>query len=99
MDDRITVTLIILLFVLYCLVLVIQEYGSSGHQETKDKLNKLLPATLIPCAFLLVGGLIYLRMRTAPSDYDIPMLTGYCFLVFTLSILTLHASLYKVNLS
>jgi hypothetical protein len=99
MDDRITFALILLLFVLYCLVLVIQEYGYSGNEKTKEELRKILPAALTPCAILLLGGLIYLRVRTKPSDYDIPALTVICFAIFTLSILTLHASLYKVNLS
>ena len=99
MDDRITFILILSLFVLYCLVLVVQDFGYSGDTATKEQINKILPAALTPCAILLVGGLVYLNFRTAPSEYDIPMLTGYCFVIFTASILTLHASLYKVNLS
>lgn len=99
MDDRTAGVLILSLFILYCLTLLSQEYGKTGNTETREQINKVTPAIYTTGAFLLVGGILYLNFRNGKSDYDIPMLTGYCFFIFVASILTFHASLYKVNLS
>ena len=101
MPDYTLLIIIALLFILYYLVILTQDYGPTGHKGTRDKLNKeFLPLILTGCALLLAGGLSYLSGRgtNGGSSYDSMILTGYCYSIFILSIAVFHNSLYKVNL-
>lgn len=99
-SDRVLISLLVLLFVFYYLVLLVQDYGKSGDVEAKKKLSgSFTPLLFVPAVLILGGGLLYINNRDVLSHYDVYLLTGYCFLIFILSIATIHTTFYKVNLS
>jgi hypothetical protein len=91
--------LLLLLFVFFYLVILVQRYGTSGDAAAKAELNKYNPVILTSGAAILGGGLLYLLTRTAASPYDRTALTALCLGAFALSVITFHSSLYKVDLS
>jgi hypothetical protein len=99
-SERVLIPLLILLFVFYYLVLLVQDYGKSGDTEAKKKLSGVFtPLILVSGALILGGGLLYINTTKGFTQYDLYVLLGYCFSIFILSIATIQTTFYKVNLS
>jgi hypothetical protein len=94
-----------LLFINYYLILITQDFGSSGTDSRKEIKDKFTPAIVVPSIGILLFGLLYLWMGESKPSYlntrisDNSLLTGYVYGTFVVAVLALHISLYKVNLS
>jgi len=95
-----------LLFINYYLILITQDFGSSGTTPSRDKIKTTFtPAIVVPSIGILLFGLLYLWMGESKPSYlstrisDNSLLTGYTYGTFVVAVLALHISLYKVNLS
>lgn len=97
---------LILLFINYYLILITQDFGSSGTKDAREKIIKTFtPALVVPLIGILLFGILYLWTGDTAPTYmsvrlsDSSFLTAYTYGTFVIAVLALHLSLYKVNLS